>query len=60
MNIAFTSILLFIILAPGFLFRISYNSSKLSIKDPNRNLVNDLTWSILPSIILHTFSIFLV
>jgi hypothetical protein len=60
MNIAFTSILLFIILAPGFLFRISYNSSKLSVKDPNRNLVNDLTWSILPSIILHTFSIFLV
>lgn len=60
MNIAFTSILLFIILAPGFLFRISYNSSKLSVKDPNRNLVNDLTWSILPSIILHTISIFLV
>lgn len=58
MNIAFTSILLFIILAPGFLFRISYNSSKLSVKDPNRNLVNDLTWSILPSIILHTISIF--
>lgn len=60
MNIAFTSILLFIILAPGFLFRISYNSSKLSVKDPNRNLINDLTWSIIPSIVLHTLSIYLV
>jgi hypothetical protein len=60
MNIAFTSILLFIILAPGFLFRMVYNSSKLSIKDPNKNLINDLTWSIIPSIFLHTFSIFIV
>lgn len=60
MNIAFTSILLFIILAPGFLFRISYNSSKLSVKDPNRNLINELTWSIIPSIIIHFLSIFFV
>lgn len=60
MNIAFTSILLFIILAPGFLFRISYNSSKLSIKDPNRNLINELTWSIIPSIVLHISAIFFV
>ena len=60
MNIAFTSILLFIILAPGFLFRISYSSSKLSVKDPNRNLINDLTWSIIPSILLHTVAIFCV
>lgn len=60
MNIAFTSILLFIILAPGFFFRISYNSSKLSVKDPNRNLINDFTWSIIPSIVLHTLSIFFV
>ena len=60
MNIAFTSILLFIILAPGFLFRISYNSSKLSVKDPNRNLINDLTWSIIPSLLLHTVAIYCV
>jgi hypothetical protein len=60
MNIAFTSVLLFIILAPGYLFRTSYKSSELSIKDSNRNIVNDLTWSILPSIIIQTFFIFIV
>ncbi|PAM96284.1 hypothetical protein B4N84_02355 [Flavobacterium sp. IR1] len=57
MNIAFTTILLFIILAPGFTARNAYNSSKLSIIDRNRNLVNDLTWSIIPSLALHTFFI---
>lgn len=60
MNIAFTSILIFLILAPGFLFKISYNSSKLSIKDPNKNLINELTWSIIPSLFLHTIFIFLI
>ncbi|OXG04191.1 hypothetical protein BC749_102878 [Flavobacterium araucananum] len=57
MNIAFTTILLFIILAPGFIARNAYNSSKLSVKDLNRNLVNDLTWSIIPSLALHTLFI---
>ncbi|MPT35243.1 MAG: hypothetical protein E2604_09160, partial [Flavobacterium sp.] len=53
MNIAFTTVLLFIILAPGFLARIAYNSSKLSVADSNRNLVNELTWSIIPALTLH-------
>lgn len=53
MNIAFTTILLFIILAPGFIARKAYNSSKLSVNDTNKNLVNELTWSIIPSITLH-------
>lgn len=60
MNIAFTTILLFIILAPGFLARSAYNSSKLSIVDSNRNIVNELTWSIIPSLTLHTFLIALI
>jgi len=60
MNFAFTSIIIFILIAPGFLFRTSYKSSNLSIKDPNRNLINDLTWSILPAIILHTAFIYLI
>lgn len=60
MNIAFTSILLFIIIAPGFLYRIAYHSSKLSVKDPNRSIINELTWSIIPSIIFHTIAIFLI
>jgi hypothetical protein len=60
MNIAFTTILLFLILAPGFLARNAYNSSKLSVKDTNRNIVNELTWSIIPSLTLHIFLIFLL
>lgn len=60
MNIAFTTILLFIILAPGFLARNAYNSSKLSIKDTNRNIVNDLTWSIIPSLTLHILFISII
>jgi hypothetical protein len=57
MNIAFTTILLFIILAPGFIARNAYNSSKLSVNDTNRNIVNELTWSIIPSLTIHTLFI---
>lgn len=32
MNLAFATILIFIILAPGYVLRKSYNSSKLSVK----------------------------
>jgi hypothetical protein len=53
MNIAFTSILIFIILSPGFMFKIGYNSTNYSVKDPNRNIVNELTKAIIPSIIFH-------
>lgn len=60
MNIAFTTILLFIILAPGFLARNAYNSSKLSINDTNRNIVNELTWSIIPSLTLHILFISII
>lgn len=60
MNIAFTSILIFILLAPGLLTRIAYNSSKLSVNNPNRNILNDLTWSIIPSLTIHVVAIFLV
>jgi hypothetical protein len=60
MNIAFTTILLFIILAPGFIARGAYNSSKLSVNDTNKNIVNELTWSIIPSLTLHTLFIAIV
>ena len=60
MNIAFTTILLFIILAPGFIARSAYNSSKLSVNDTNKNIVNELTWSIIPSLTLHTLFIGIV
>lgn len=57
MNIAFTTIIIFIVLSPGYLFKTAYSSSKLSVKDSNRNLLNDLTWSILPSLIIHVVTI---
>jgi heme/copper-type cytochrome/quinol oxidase subunit 2 len=60
MNIAFTTILIVIILAPGFLAKNAYSASKLSVRDPNRNIVNELVWSIIPALIIHTVFIFLI
>jgi hypothetical protein len=60
MNIAFTSILIFILLAPGFLYLIAYNSSKLSVRNPNRNILKDLTWSIIPSLAIHLITMSLI
>lgn len=60
MNIAFTTILIFLILAPGFLARIAYNSSKLSINNPTKNIVNELTFSIIPALIFQIIFIILV
>lgn len=53
MNLAFTTVLLFILLAPGYLARRAYKSSKLSVKVLNKNVVNELTWSIIPALTLH-------
>lgn len=60
MNIAFTSVLIFILLAPGFIFRLAYSSTKLSVRDPNKNILNDLAWSIIPALTIHIIIIALV
>lgn len=60
MNIAFTSILIFVLLAPGFLSRIAFNSFKLSVRNPNKNIVNELTWSIIPSLTIHIVAMTLI
>ena len=60
MNIAFTSILLFLIIAPGFIFKLSYNSTKLSIKHAELNLINELTQSIIPAFCIQVLVLFLV
>ncbi|AGA76720.1 hypothetical protein [Echinicola vietnamensis] len=60
MNIAFTTILIFLLLAPGFLARIAFFSSKVSIRDRNKNLINELTWSIIPSLTIHIIAITLI
>lgn len=60
MNIAFTTIIIFILLAPGFLARIAYHSSKLSVYNPNKNIVNELTLSIIPALIIQILAISIV
>lgn len=60
MNLAFSTILIFLILAPGFLFRISYNSTRLSVKKRDITIINELTSSIIPSIIFQVIFLFLV
>lgn len=57
MNIAFTTILLFILLAPGFIARQVYHSSKLSIRNPNKNIVTELTLSIIPAFFIQIIAL---
>lgn len=57
MNIAFTSILLFLILVPGFILRLSYRSSKYSVKNLNRGFISELTYAIVPAILLQFLAI---
>ena len=60
MNIAFSTIILFLILAPGFIWRIGYLSSRHSQKLSGRNFIVELTWAVIPAIILQALWIFLV
>jgi len=60
MNIAFTTVLIFILLAPGFIYRIAYNSTKLSVRNPNKNILNDLAWAIIPSLTIHIITISII
>lgn len=47
-------------MAPGFLARIAYHSSKLSVYNPNKNIVNELTLSIIPALIIQILAISIV
>jgi len=60
MNIAFTSILLFLLIAPGLIFIYSYNATKLSIKNPDKNIVTELSWSIIPAFCIQILLLFFV
>lgn len=60
MNIAFTTILIFIILTPGYLARRAYKSSKLSVSNLNKNAVNELTWSIIPALSIHLLFVLII
>jgi hypothetical protein len=60
MNFVFVTILIFLILIPGFLFRFSYFSSPFSKRFTASNLVNDLTWSIIPGLLIHSIGTLIV
>lgn len=52
MNFVFVTVILFCILTPGFLFRVGYFSPPFSRKFTTTNLINDLTWSIVPGLLI--------
>lgn len=60
MSIAFSTIIIFLFIAPGFVWRIGYLSSKYSSKFSGRNFLVELTWSVVPAIILQALWIMLI
>lgn len=54
MNIAVSSIVLFLVLAPGYLYKLAYRTSRFSIKSRGFNLLDDLVLSIIPSIVFQS------
>lgn len=60
MNIAFTTIVLFLFIAPGLISRIAYRSSRLSARQKGLNLFNELANAIIPALLIQTAFIFVV
>lgn len=60
MNFIFVTTLIFIILIPGFLFRLSYFSSPFSKRISASNLIADLTWSVIPGVLFHLVATLIV
>lgn len=60
MNLALSTLIILILLAPGFVYMIAYHSTRLSIKSRDRVLLNELIKSIGPAILIQSFGIWLV
>lgn len=60
MNFAFTSIFIFILLAPGYLYIVAYRTSKLCIRKSSSDFLKELSLSIIPSFLVHTLAIFFI
>lgn len=52
MNLAFGTILVFLILLPGVLFRLFYYSAPFSKRFFKSNLLDDVAWSVIPGILI--------
>ncbi len=57
MNFAFTSIFIFILLAPGYLYIVAYRTSKLCIRKSSSDFLKELYLSIIPSFLIHILAI---
>lgn len=60
MNIAFSTALIFLLIAPGFIYRISFLSSRFSIKFRHRNFINEFYLSVIPAILFQILYLWLV
>jgi len=60
MNFAFVTIVLLVISLPGVAARRSYYASRFSLNYISTNLLNELIWSIVPAILLHSLAILLL
>ena len=60
MNLALGSIILFLVLLPGIIFRSSYLSSSFSRKVIDKKPIDDIFFAILPAILFHLIWIFCI
>ncbi|MCX6582242.1 MAG: hypothetical protein NT166_18885 [Candidatus Aminicenantes bacterium] len=59
MNVAVSSILLFLVFSPGIVFRRGYYSGKFSRKYIKIDLIDEITWAIIPGLIINIGCIYL-
>ena len=60
MNIIYGSIVLFLALLPGIVFRKSYLASEFSRKLISEKVIDDIIWAVVPGVIIHSLSFIIV
>ncbi len=60
MNLALSTLIVILILSPGFVYSIGYHSSKLSVRKKDRVLLNELIKSIVPAILIQALGVWSV
>lgn len=60
MNFAFVSVLLLFVSIPGIALRRSYYAGRFSLDYITTNLVNEIVWSLIPAIVLHSIAILVI
>ena len=57
MSIALGTIIIFIIVLPGIVFKINYFTTDFAKRDKSKSFANDLIWAIIPSFLFHTIGL---